>query len=1733
MDKAIRKRASVKSTLTVFSKFVESLQEKDEVSSSNLRELDRRLNRSQNLIEAFNEVQTEIESLCEDVNEEFCEREDFENKFELVIGLATDILERHNYYSDKNSDANSVHSANSSKLCAGIKPSIVLPQIDLPKFNGAPEDWLEYRATFENLIHSNDSLNDLQKFHYLKASLGGIAAQLVKPTPFIAENYSIAWSALCDEYDNSKVLIHEHVRSLFQLSSIHRENAAELKTLVNQVSQHLTCLEMLGESRQNLGNLLLTYLIKTKLDTSTAQEWEKYDQKGSLSWEDMKEFLKERASLLRTTEVDCNTDSKGKFKDKKRMSKSFVGNTGDSLVATKSAFSCNYCKQGHSIYSCKAFSKLKAEDRVDFVRQSNLCKVCLLGGHTSRNCKHGPCRKCRKFHNSLLHEAFYTPKKVEHEVSASEEGESSESSQNLSANLTSLSVSGTQVLLSTASAAHVLLSTALVKIIVGGQTYTARALLDSGSQSSFVTEALCNRLQLEKLHIDHTVRGIGMGTINIKNRVNIKISSVYNKFELDVGCLVISKITDKLPRCTFKKSIIKIPEHLKLADPNFNVTGEVDILLGAQEFWKIVCVGQMSLGASMPFLQNTRLGWIIAGTFGIANQEESFSYLTVDAEESTNELVSKFWTLEEVKNDRVTSLGDQYCEKYFVDNFKRNSDGRIIVKIPFKEKLNELGQSRDIAIKRFYSLERRLQKNEGLRQNYIEFMRDYQALDHMTEIADDPENPEGYFIPHHAIIKQSSVTTKCRIVFDASCKTDSGLSLNDVQYIGPTLQNDLTDILLRFRTYKYVIAADVSKMYRQILIDASQRKYQKIFWRENPDSDLKCFQLNTVTYGMASSPYLAVRSLKQLSQETVEISPIVSKVIDEDFYMDDLLTGANSESSLLEIQRGVTNVLAKSCLDLRKWMCSDPELIRRFEINENLEASILNLGEGENNKTLGICWNAVKDTMQYSVRSKVDHCDVFSKRSILSSVCQIFDPLGLIGPVVITGKLIIQELWKLKISWDDAVPPEIKQRWITFERDLECLNNLRIPRRCLITNNTLIELHGFCDASERAYGACIYIRSFSASVGYSSNILCAKTRVAPLKLVSLPRLELCGAVLLANLAKRVCSALNINFDRKYYYTDSMVALAWIKGEPTRWKTFVANRVSEIQGLTSSCEWYHIASEDNPADVLSRSLPPSQLENHNLWWHGPKWLTQENSSWKVSSNIKIDLAVPEQRKLGNNQNVVLNLIDKFSSFLRLQRVLAYVLRFLNSCKMQNKRRVGVLSREELDDSLRLLIKTVQLECFEVEYNCLLKGKQIPTKSNILALNPFMHQDVLRVGGRLNNADKTFNAKHQIILPKGHKLTKLLLIYEHERLMHCGAQQLLYSIREKFWPLHARNTCKQVVRQCVTCFKVKPTEVAYLMGSLPEYRVNENLPFINVGVDYGGPFLVKTRTRSRTTPTKIYIALFICMTTKAVHLEPVTELSTDAFLSTLKRFIARRGKPINIYSDNGKNFVGAKNELNRMYEMIESNHEVISNELSKDRINWHFIPPRSPAFGGIWEAGIKSSKFHLKRVIGLRVVTFENFLTILTQIEGIMNSRPLSPLSLDPGDLSALTPAHFLIGRSLTALPEGELTAIPDNRLNQYQKLQSLIQHFWSRWSKEYLTELQTRAKWKRDHKVLLKPGVMVLVKNEDLVICRWQLGRVVAVYPGPDGVVRVAEVQTTRGTSRRAVNKLCVLPVPQT
>lgn len=923
------------------------------------------------------------------------------------------------------------------------------------------------------------------------------------------------------------------------------------------------------------------------------------------------------------------------------------------------------------------------------------------------------------------------------------------------------------------------------------------------------------------------------------------------------------------------------------------------------------------------------------------------------------------------------------------------------------------------------------------------------------------------------------------------------------------------------------------KCIGKLLIAHEQRCLQRIFWRSEIFHELKCFQLNTVTYGTASAPYLAIRCLQQLGLDNRANYPRASKIIQKDFYVDDLITGAATEAEVLQIQREVSSILSSAGFELRKWLCNSNDVLRRFQVNSALESSILQLGENQENKTLGIFWNAQTDGIQYSFHD-LGNSNQVTKRTTLSAICQIYDPLGLLGPVIIVAKLIIQELWKLKLGWDETLPQNLHSKWLQLKNDLDNLNNLRIPRHAVISDYVEIELHGFCDSSVQAYGACIYIRCKSSLGRFSSQLLCAKSRVAPLKQITLPRLELCGAVLLSHLAKRVLDSMEIKFDKQYFWSDSTITLAWISGSPYRWKTFVANRVSEIQSLTNSDDWHHVISAENPADLLSRGTNPNLLLKSRLWWNGPVWLTQDKSNWTFKDTVDVDINLLEQRTVVNVSVTldILNLFQRFSSLRKLQRTVAYICRFINNAKLARcDRQFGPLTLAELETSLNILVKLAQLECFTLDYNNLRKGKFLDNKSPILSLDPYLDdKQLIRVGGRIQNSELEHDRKHPILLPKGHKITELILKSEHERLLHCGAQNLLYSIRERFWPVSGRSASRNIVRKCTVCFRAKPTSTEYLMGNLPAVRVKQFAPFSNVGVDYGGPYFLKDRKTRGAKLSKAYICLFICMCTKAVHLELVSELTTDAFIATLKRFIARRGKPVNIYSDNGLNFVGANNKLADIYSFLKGDSDKITNSLVNEQIKWHFIPARSANFGGMWEAGIKSTKYHIKRVVGNTNLTFEEFATVLAQIEAILNSRPLCPMSSDPQDLTALTPGHFMIGRSLTSFPEGDLTHITTNRLNKFQHLQQLCQHFWTRWHKEYISELQLRTKWKRRSTQQIKEGTLVLIKEENVPSLNWQLGRVIQLHPGEDGVTRVLSIRVQSGVIKRSVTRVCVLPI---
>lgn len=383
---------------------------------------------------------------------------------------------------------------------------------------------------------------------------------------------------------------------------------------------------------------------------------------------------------------------------------------------------------------------------------------------------------------------------------------------------------------------------------------------------------------------------------------------------------------------------------------------------------------------------------------------------------------------------------------------------------------------------------------------------------------------------------------------------------------------------------------------------------------------------------------------------------------------------------------------------------------------------------------------------------------------------------------------------------------------------------------------------------------------------------------------------------------------------------------------------------------------------------------------------------------------------------------------------------------------------------------------------------------------------------------------------MILDNHHPLTKLILQHYHHKYFHAGLQLLISSVRERFWPLSVRRAARQVIFECVPCFRNKPKVQDQLMADLPQERVNPAPPFLKTGVDYCGPFQLSYPGR-KARPVRCFVAVFVCLVTKAVHLEVVTDLTTQAFLAALKRFTARRGKPQLIMCDNAKTFVGAKRELDDLAKLFcdQQFHEAVVRDAAKESIEFKFIPPRSPNFGGLWEAAVKSFKTHFKKTIGLRVLQHDEFVTVLVQIEACLNSRPLTPLSSDPNDLEVLTPGHFLVQRPLAAVAEPDLAEVPENRLSAWQRTQDFVQQIWRKWSTQYLSDLHNRTRWTRQRNNL-SCGMMVLLKEENLPPQMWHLGRVTDIRTGSDGNVRVAVVRTKDGVYERGISKICILPI---
>ncbi|XP_062703759.1 uncharacterized protein LOC134286198 [Aedes albopictus] len=1149
-----------------------------------------------------------------------------------------------------------------------------------------------------------------------------------------------------------------------------------------------------------------------------------------------------------------------------------------------------------------------------------------------------------------------------------------------------------------------------------GNVVPCRTLLDSGSQVCFLSEVMANRLSNPRESVSVPVTGIGEAKFYAREKLNVSVSSRYSNFSTTVECLIVPKVTGIIPSSKIDISSWSIPAGIQLADPEFFVPERIDMLIGASKFFYLLKSGHLRLADGLPELHETHFGWVVAGEIDdrVVNTVQQVHSATVD---SLNDTVKKFWELEEIADTPSLGTEQDECEDTFQRTHHRTPSGRYVVQLPFREDVDKLCDNREMALRRFLALERRLVKDPTLKEQYVRFIQEYEELGHCREVDEARDHPSHgrYYLPHHAVLRPSSSTTKLRVVFNASARPYQGArSLNDVLQVGGNVQNDLFSILLRFRRHAVAFTADITKMYRQVLVDPSQTCYQRIFWRESPDKPLRVLELQTVTYGTAAAPFLATRCLSQLCEDEGGRFPVAAKIVRKDCYVDDVLSGAESAEEAVDAQQQLQQLLRCGGFPIHKW--SSNCLAMLTNVPETDREKLIRLDQESTRevvKTLGLTWSPRADEFVFLTSSCAKVPSKYTKRMVFSEIGRLFDPLGLASPIVVIAKMLMQEIWKSGLPWDAELDGELLQWWLTFRDALPGVCELSIPRRVISQQAVALEIHGFSDASIRAYGAVLYVRSIIPDGTAQLALLCSKSKVSPIA-----------------------------------------------------EIFVRNRVSEINKETSGYTWKYIPTKENPADIISRGMLPNALKSSELWRNGPRFLWE--SDYQVESPTDIpDAELPEMKQIVVVASTAFNreqlpVFSKYSSFRKLQRVIAYVQRFISNCREKDdKLRVKQrhTSVPELRKAMELIIKIVQHEVLGDEIRRIIQNE--PCKK-IAQLHSIYQDGVLRVGGRLKHSPMMSEAKHPYILPR-HPIVDLLIRAYHLENLHEGPSSLLANLRTRFWILDGRSA---------------------QMGNLPSCRVTPAHPFEVTGVDYAGPVYVK-QGRHRPRLEKAYLGVFVCMVTRAVHLELISDMTTEAFVAALHRFTARREVPREIHSDNGSNFRGARNELHELFELFRS--EALENEIEDfcqpREISWHFIPPEAPNFGGIWEAAVKSAKFHLKRTLKDARLTFEEYVTVLVQVEAILNSRPLYSVSSDPGDPEVITPGHFLIGRPLTAIPEPSYEGSPVNRLSRWQYLQKLREGFWHKWKREYLQSLQGQNK-NRTKQPNIQPGMIVLLEEKE-------------------------------------------------
>ena len=1522
--------------------------------------------------------------------------------------------------------------------------TVRLPKLNITKFNGKPHDWVRFSGQFEAMV---DSLNvpAITKFSHLKELVEPQIRSAIDCLPFTDEGYERAMKYLKEKYGHPSEVAGAYITNIIELPFISERDVPRLHKFYEQLLFNVESLETLGKLDTIQG---ATYYVVKKLEVIKAELVSHVET----NWRDWS-FRDLVDALRKWTEI--NVIVKAQKRNKETPHNPYNRPPGGrALTSRESEVKCIYCQSAeHKAISCDKVTK--PSERKKILAEKHLCFNCAIGQHAASSCKSKiSCQNCQMRHHTSICPS--TPE---------------------------VGLTATNVQPMNASVVH-----PVVIVQINGRKF--RALLDSGASNSFISQTLVNLVGAQAVKTSTRQISTLMGTKTTKmSQFDLSLEALKGDFSLKVRATMIKKRELLQLDNPHNDKRIEAHQHLRDIELEDQPTTEklpVHVILGANEYAKIR-TSQVRIGRQgEPVAELTRFGWAIMSPG--KDSDPTLGCLAVNTTLDHEQLCAL-----DVLGLADSPSGDQdVVYQEFREQLTRNRDeGWYETALPWKGDHPPLSSYRNGSLRRLHTQVRKLRKT-GKLEEYDAVIRE-QLDEGIVERAPDEAVGREFYMPHRAVIREGAESTKMRVVYDCSAREGDGSpSLNDCVDVGPSLQNKLWDVLVRGRFHAVALAGDLRKAFLQVRVKEKDRDALRFHWLRSIDSnEVETLRFTRAIFGLGCSPFLLGGVIEQHLAGWIDKRPESVAEISRSLYVDDLISGASDVGKCQDLKSDATEVFTDASFELHKWHSNAPKLEDQCANPENSEDTTyakeqLGSTTGEC-KLLGLAWNKTEDTLSVVFP---DEKVKPTKREVLGKLARVYDPLGLVSPMTLQGK----------ISWDAPLPDKLAKLWDSWESRLPARVSTRRSVATYREPVDAVELHAFGDASGRGVATAVYAVVSQAS-GVTQGLIAAKSRLAKQGL-TIPRLELVAGHMAANAVDNVRRALEgFPVTATYCWLDSAVALHWIRGGG-EYRQFVANRVRKIQEHKIDA-WMYVPTAQNPADLGSRG---GSVEGSELWWNGPQWLS-DHDLWPAN------LVTTDSPESAAEAKVIREVIavtsvaepDEFDNLLakyRLKkslRVCVWVSRFVRSCR--GDKRLGPITATEMEEQLKWWIRRVQQRARA-------SGRFLEEQ---LQLNLQENDDkILECRGRIQGS-------YPLYIPDECELATKLVEKAHCMTLHGGVGLTVASIREEYWIPRLRRLTKRVIKSCTGCKRFLARALASPPpGLLPKERTQGTTAFEVVGVDFAGPIRYR---RKKTQEGKSYLVLFACSLSRALHLELLLSLETAEFLGALKRFIARRGRPTKIYSDNGKTFVAAAKWLKKIMQ-----DEQLHDFLADKRISWQFNLSRAPWWGGQFERLVGLFKRSFYKTIGAGLLTYAELCEVVLNVEVELNNRPLDYVD-DDLQLPILTPASFLFQRS-NRIPELESHREEVDLRKRAKYLRSCKDALWKRWSSEYLTALRERHRCDRNRKSLkLSVGDMVIVRSDNRNRAKWPLGIVERLIPGKDGVVRAVKLRAGKSYLERPVQHL--------